>query len=326
MKKIANFIYTFFFISLSIMVSSCNYDSDEEIRDQINDLSISITKSREKVDEQDKYVKDHEQMHSVLGENNKYLEKEMKEKKQETLNVLKEIYEDAKRYSTTYPANCNICNKKVTISYSKFYELASRYNTGWTKTDTRTWREETTYNWYWFFGIHKYNFQTRTYDHKTKTEFDFHKCPDCMTEADIRRMQASLYENRDKIAKLEAEMVKKRLNLVKNQALLQEQTKSSTVLQRALVSKDKHRKEKAQEKEEKLEAQRIAAEKEAENERLKKENEERDKERDKEQEELKKNHKAQVLNMAKTMLQLGMSIEQIVQATSLSHKEIEQIK
>jgi len=241
-KKACYPLYFILLMGLLFMNIGCEskviYDSDEEVMGKkkelcgdIKESNQKIEKSKQEIDKSENQINYEEKIKGNLGENNKYLQGEIKGKEGKIRDVLQEIYDDTKGKITftpgvswgflgssigsivanafvtsrtdTYPATCKKCHRTVTISYSKFYELANRYNTGW----TRHYTEQISYKWFlWFEWGH------RKYNEKTK-RFEFHECPQCALEKGIEYFQKCILENSDKIAKIEAEIVKEQLKI-----------------------------------------------------------------------------------------------------------------
>lgn len=147
----------------------------EEALGHRRQLNEGVEKSNKEIKEREDTIGTRESLRDCLGENNKYLEEQLKEKKGEVLEILKEIY-DGSRGSKAYTATCKVCHKEACITYDKFYEMAKRYNTGWTR-----WYS---YSWFLFW---KWGYKTE--------RFEFDQCPECVTQEDITRYQAMLWNS-----------------------------------------------------------------------------------------------------------------------------------
>ena len=284
------YCYVPLILLLNIIVASCRgidpnssgdgNESDEEALGHMRQLNEGIEKSNKEIKEREDTIGTRESLRDCLGENNNHLEEELKEKQREVLEILKEIYDDSKS-NKTYTATCKDCHKEVCITYDKFYEMAKRYNTGWTR-----WYS---YSWFlfWKWGC--------------KTErFEFHQCPECVTQEGIARYQRMLWENRDEIAKVEAKLVKDRLKLKKAQEHLQERETSQRVMNRMSARKEELKGERDQ---------------------LKRENDNlkvKSAEQARELTELK-------LNTARALLRNQVDINVIIRATGLTRQQIESI-
>jgi DNA repair exonuclease SbcCD ATPase subunit len=291
-----------------VLTASCShvdYDSDEGAKKHLDNLIKNVIPiKKEKVEEHKSEIDYNISVQNILGENNRYLSKEVQEKREEIKEVLHEIYKDPNATHSIYegllkgviikrakPATCKVCNRTVDITPEKFYEIAKKYNTGWT--------EWVAYKWFLWWK----------WDHRTDS-FEFHKCPDCILQKDINRFQQKIYENMEEIAKTEAEIVKAKLSLREAESSLQE---SKTSYETSLRQSNR-----------KIEIKRESNKAKQEAEKWFKESEELKNQLEKKEKLYQEQQKQEKISMAKKMLE-RMDINLVIEITGLSREDVERI-
>ena len=295
---IKNYLHIYYILLLSISLSSCNaddYSSDQKIQEHMEQLRETNKKVTAKVNDINRDINSKEIIKNSMGLNNKNLQEELKSKEKEISLILKELYDDTGKGNEIYTATCNRCNKKVTITYAKFYEMVKRYNTGWAEH----------YSYKWFLWC-KWSYKTES--------FEFNRCPSCKTESYMKELESWIASSTKQLAEIEADIIKKRLKLEESKKQINLNDNSSKHIKNLANDRENLKEKTIQETKEKL-----AAIQEAEREKLQKE------QIQKEKEEIQKKMKEQAISTAQLLISLGVSGEIIAEKTGLSKEEINKI-
>jgi hypothetical protein len=144
MKQKNNRFYIYLLTLLATIITSCDGLGRRTDEEKMKSLELQKKEFEEVAKKHQHNMADQKSCKASLEKNNEELEKEIQGKKQEEKEVLQEIYDDSK-LNESFPANCTVCGKTVSITYGKFYEMVSRYNT--TSTRHESCKEEPVYEY-----------------------------------------------------------------------------------------------------------------------------------------------------------------------------------
>ena len=246
-----------------------------------------------------------------LGEENVHLQEKIADNKQEVLKVIQEMRDDVNHdrdlvnrghTRCTHAVTCKVCNAKEELTFGKFMEIARRYNISYTQYEAYLG---------WEAACHG-------------NVLSFDKCHKCMTADNVRNFEQMIQDNKNEIAKLEAEIMKHREAADMLGRNVEELHKNVEVISKEIQKKQQERTRRKQAEE----ARRQAEEARRQAEEAKKQAEEARKQAEeakKQAEEARKQEEERVTKMARALLASGMPREEIMNTTGLNEEDLRRI-
>jgi len=114
-------------------------NSDEEDAAFLNEMGGKVTEIKEDLAVIKKEITTKKKKQDYLGDRNKYLKDSIRDKKEETYEVLAQLHDDSRLDQDmmregfpkcTFKVRCHTCQRTVSLTFPRFNKLVNKYRSG----------------------------------------------------------------------------------------------------------------------------------------------------------------------------------------------------